>query len=102
MNLEKYHISIKPEQVLFKIIEERKREAYRNISLVERIIKEKLADKTNDIKLELWIGNSVKSTEELIEFMKLLKKRGMSETDLGIVRDLLFNVKEMLRVEEKV
>jgi hypothetical protein len=37
-----------------------------------------------------------KSTEELIEFTKLLKERGMSEIDLKMVRDLLFNAKELL------
>jgi phosphotransacetylase len=102
MNLEKYYISVKPEQVLSKLIEERKREAYRNIFLAERIIKEKLAERVNDMNLESWIGNSVKSTEELIEFMKLLKERGMSETDLKMIRDLLFNAKELLGVKEKV
>jgi hypothetical protein len=101
MNLEKYHINVKPEQVLSKLIEERKREAYRNIFLAERIIREKLADKTNDIKLELWIGNSVKSTKELIEFMKLLKEKGMNEIDLKMVRGLLSNAKELLGVEGK-
>jgi len=75
MNLEKYHISIKSEQVLSKLIEERKREAYRNIFLAERIIREKLAEKVNDMNLEPWIGNSVKSTEELSEFTKLLKEK---------------------------
>jgi phosphotransacetylase len=102
MNLEKYHISVEPEQILFKMIEERKREAYRNIFLAERIIREKLAEKVNDIKLELLIGNSVKSTEELSEFTKLLKEKGMNETDLKMIRDLLFNAKELLGVKEKV
>jgi hypothetical protein len=66
MNLEKYHINVKPEQVLSKLIEERKREAYRNIFLAERIIREKLAEKVNDMNLEPWIGNSVNLQKSLL------------------------------------
>jgi transcriptional regulator of heat shock response len=87
--LERYFIRLKPEEVLSKLIEEREEEVYHKLSLAERIIREELGSKANEFNLRLLLGNSVKSIKERIEFLEILKKRGMEEKDLNIVKELL-------------
>jgi hypothetical protein len=87
--LERYFIRLKPEEVLSKLIEEREEEVYHKLSLAERIIREKLGSKASEFNLCLLLGNSVKSIKERIEFLEILKKKGMEERDLNVVKELL-------------
>jgi len=44
----------------------------------------------------LWIGNSTKSLEELVEFTKLLKSKGMEEKDINFVKELIEESRNLL------
>jgi len=69
--MEKYFIKIDPKKILAKLVEEKVQNAYLNLECVEKLIKEKLRDKADGLNLPLLIGNSTKSTEELIDFIKI-------------------------------
>jgi hypothetical protein len=97
--LERYFIRVKPEEILSKLIEERKEEVYHKLSLAERIIREKLGSKANEFNLCLLLGNSAKSIKERMEFLEILKKKGnegrRSECCKRVARrSILFNVRK--------
>jgi hypothetical protein len=89
MVLERYFIRLKPEEVLSKLIEERKEEIHYKLSLAEKVIRERLGNKANEFNLCLLLGNSVKSIKERVEFLEILRRKGMEEKDLNVVKMLL-------------
>jgi hypothetical protein len=70
--------------------------AREKLEACEKFVKEKLDDKANGINLTLWIGNSVKSASELVEFLDLLKKKGLDENDIKSVEKQIVEVRELL------
>ncbi len=96
MEIERYFIRVNPEKMVSKILEERVHRAYFNLSFAERLIREKLQEEGEKINLNLWIGNSTKSLEELVEFTKLLKSKGMEEKDINFVKELIEESRNLL------
>jgi hypothetical protein len=89
MEIERYFLKIKPEQIISSIVNERVNEIRSKLYFVENLIKEKLGNKANELNLCLLMGNAVKSVEERVQFLEILEKNGMEERDLNIVKELL-------------
>jgi hypothetical protein len=96
MKIEKYFIEIYPEIILLNIVKEKVLLAKEKLESCEKFVKERLGDKANGINLSLWIGNSVKSASELVEFLDLLKKKGLEENDIKSVEKQIVEVRELL------
>ena len=96
MEIERYFIRVNPEKMLSRILEERFHSALFNLSFAEKLIREKLGDKAEKININIWIGNSTKSIEELLEFTKLLKSKGMEEKDIDFVKKLIEDSRNLL------
>lgn len=96
METERYFIKIDPNKVLLKIVEERVNRAYSILETVEKIIREKLGEKANEMNLCLLLGNSVKSTRERDNFLEILKKKGIKEEDIKTIERSLEEVASLL------
>jgi len=100
MDLERYFIRVSPTELmfatLFKLIKERVSMASQKLESCENLIKEKLANEASNLNLPLWIGNSVKSEKELLQFLELLKNKGLEESDLKIVESSIREARELL------
>jgi hypothetical protein len=49
----------------------------------------------------LLLGNSVKSIKERVEFLEILRKKGVEEKDLNMVKMLLEEVSFLMRENDK-
>jgi hypothetical protein len=89
MEIERYFLKIKPEQIISSIVKERVDEIRIRLYFVENLIRERLGNEANELNLCLLIGNAVKSIEKRLLLLEVLRKKGMEEKDLNAVKELL-------------